>query len=175
MPPLGLILLLLLVAFPLLEIAVLIKVGSIIGVGMTLAIIVGTFILGVTVVRHQGLGVARRIVTSARSGVPPVEPVIEGMLLMFAGACLIAPGLITDAIGLVLLIPPVRQLAARWVAAKGFPLAVKVRRGRSSPSSPGLGERPTRSKSAPTIETDYERLDDKPGDPPSPRSGDPKL
>lgn len=175
MPPLGLILLLLFVAFPLLEIAVLIKVGAIIGVWMVLAIIVGTFILGTTVVRHQGLGVARRIMATARSGEPPVEPMMEGMLLMLAGALLIAPGLITDAIGLVLLIPPIRQAAARWATAKGFPLAVKVGRSRSQPSSGRPGARTGRSGPAPTIETDYERLDEKPAPPPSPPRRDPQA
>ena len=158
MPPIGLILLLLLVAFPLLELAILIKVGSIIGVWATLGIVVGSFILGTTVVRHQGFGVARRMLATARSGEPPVEPMMEGMLLMFAGLCLMAPGLITDVIGLILLVPPLRQWSARWILARGFSTVFAVRRGRS-PDHPG---RSRRVGPGPTIEADYERVDEKP-------------
>ena len=158
MPPIGLILLLLLVAFPLLELAILIKVGSIIGIWATLGIIVGSFILGTTVVRHQGFGVARRMMATARSGVPPVEPMMEGMLLMFAGLCLMAPGLITDVIGLILLVPPIRQWSARWILARGFPTVVSMRRGRS-PGHPG---RSHRVGPGPTIEANYERVDEEP-------------
>ena len=67
MPSLGLIILLLLIALPLLEIAVLIKVGSLIGVPLTLAIILATFILGTMVLRLQGFGVMRRVMASGFS------------------------------------------------------------------------------------------------------------
>ena len=160
MPSMTLIILLLTVALPLLEIALLIKVGSIIGVWATLAIIVGTAVIGFTVAREQGLGVARRMVESMRSGEPPLEPMLEAMLLMFAGACLIAPGLITDVIGLVLLVPPLRQYAARTILRRHL-LGSREPRPRSPrpPRGPGSG---------PTIDGDYERVDDPPArhDPP---------
>jgi UPF0716 protein FxsA len=165
MPPLGLIFLLLLVALPLLEIAVLIKVGGMIGVWATLAIIVGTFILGTTVVRQQGLGVARRMMERVRAGEPPAEPMVEGMLLMVAGGCLIAPGLILDCLGLLLLIPPLRQAVARWMLWRGMITGMVVRtrsaRARSTRDEP---PRSRRSGPAPTIEADYERIDEKPVD-----------
>ncbi len=176
MPSLGLIILLLLVALPLLEIAVLIKVGSIIGVGLTLTIIVTTFILGTWVMRLQGMGVAKRFMAATRTGEPPVEPMVEAMLLMFAGGCLIAPGFITDSIGLLLLIPVIRQMTARWILARGFPLTVKMRQTRTYQRPRAPGGQPRRSGPAPTIEADYERIDEKPvppgrhpgpGDPPA--------
>lgn len=176
MPSLGLIILLLLVALPLLEIAVAIKIGSIIGIWLTLAIIVTTFLLGMWVMRLQGMTVARRFMESARSGAPPVEPMMEAMLLMFAGGCLIAPGFITDSIGLVLLIPGVRQLSARWIVASGFPMAVSMRQTQTyqRPRSPGA--RPHRPGPAPTIEADYERIDEKPiPSGPRPRPSDPSV
>ncbi len=178
MPSLGLIILLLLVALPLLEIAVLIKIGSIIGIWLTLAIIVTTFFLGTWVVRLQGLGVAKRFMAASRSGEPPVEPMMEAMLLMFAGGCLIAPGFITDSIGLMLLIPVVRQLTARWIIARGFPLTVQMRQSRTRQRPHGPSTRPnhTRSGPAPTIEADYERIDEKPLKPgPNPRPGEPSA
>ena len=174
MPSLGLIILLLLVALPLLEIAVLIKVGSIIGVGLTLTIIVTTFILGTWVMRLQGMGVAKRFMAATRTGEPPVEPMVEAMLLMFAGGCLIAPGFITDSIGLLLLIPVVRQMTARWILARGFPLTVKMRQTRTYQRPRAHGGQPRRSSPAPTIEADYERIDEKPVPPGrDPRPGEP--
>ena len=174
MPPLGLILLLLLVALPLLELAILIKVGSIIGVWATLTIVVSTFLAGIYVVQHQGLGVARRIMATARSGEPPVEPMMEGMLLFIAGGCLIAPGLITDCIGLFLLIPPLRQFVARWIVARGFPMAVRVQRHRRPPR-PANSNEPRRTHGpAPTIEGDYERIDEKPAGPKAGPPGPPR-
>ncbi len=163
MPPTGLIILILLIALPLLEIALLIKVGTLIGVWATLTIIVGTFIAGIALVQHQGLGVARRMVQTARSGEPPLEPMMESMLLWFAGACLILPGLITDCIGLLLMIPPVRQAVAQWGVSKGFPMFAGSARGRRRGRS---GGEPRRTPGhGPTIEASYERLDEKAGKP----------
>jgi UPF0716 protein FxsA len=163
MPPMALVFLLMFVALPLLEIALLIKVASLIGIWLTFAIIVGTAILGFTVAQRQGLGVARRMLASLASGEPPVEHMLEGMLLMFAGACLIAPGLITDAIGAVLLVPPLRRLTARTIL--GHHLIEQLRPSRSRAEKPWRSPRPhPKDGAGPTIETDYERLDDKPGD-----------
>jgi UPF0716 protein FxsA len=161
MPPIGLIFILILVAFPLLELALLLKAGAVFGVGPVLLIVIVTFILGITVVRQQGLGVARRYIEATRSGKPPVEPLVEGMLLFMAGGCLIAPGLITDTIGLILLIPPLRQWVARWIAANRFAVVdvtvTRDERSKQARNSTGVG---------PTIEGDFERLDEKPGPPP---------
>jgi UPF0716 protein FxsA len=159
MPPLALILILLLVALPLLELAILIKVGSVIGIAATFAIIFGTAIAGVTIVRHQGFGVARRGFAAMRAGQPPVESMLDGMMLMFAGGCLIAPGLLTDVLGALLLIPPLRQFVARFFLRGGFTATVvrarAFKRPRQGPGSRGDG---------PTIEADYERLDETNGD-----------
>lgn len=167
MPPMGLIILLLLIAFPMLEIAVLIKVGSALGVWLTWANIIGTFILGTLVLRLQGFGVMRRFLEMSRSGQPPLEPMLEGMLLMFAGGCLILPGFITDAIGLLLLVPPIRQATARWILSHGV-FSVFV--SRSGSVQPGGSQRDPfrpregdfRSGGGQTIEADYERIDERP-------------
>jgi UPF0716 protein FxsA len=175
MSNLTLIILLLTVAFPLLEFALLIKVGSIIGVFGTIALIIGTAIFGSLIVRHQGLGVAKRMVTMARTGEHPAEPMLEGALLLFAGGCLIAPGVITDVIGLTLIIPPIRRLAARWLLNVGVPLA---QRANASPRHSRPSKHPhneQRPPAAPTIEGDFERIDEKTVDPnPQPRNKPPQ-
>jgi UPF0716 protein FxsA len=145
------------VALPLLEIALLIKVGSVIGVAATIALIISTAVIGSLVVRHQGLGIARRMVEMSRSGEHPALPVLEGMLLLFAGGCLIAPGIITDVVGLILLIPPIRRFAASWLLTAGIPMA---QRGRRRPSRPN-GDGRARSEPAPTIDGDFERIEEK--------------
>lgn len=161
MPTMMIVFLLMFVALPLLEIALLIKVASLIGIWLTFAIIVGTAVLGFNVAQQQGLGVARRMAATLASGEPPVEHMLEGMLLMFAGACLIAPGLITDAIGAALLVPPLRRMAARIIL--GRHLIEQFRPRRTTARKPWRSPRPhARDGGGPTIETDYERLDDKP-------------
>ena len=162
MPPMAIIFLLMFVAYPLLEIAILIKVASVIGIWMTLLIIVGTAVLGFSVAQRQGLGVARRMVSTLASGEPPVEPMLEGMLLVFAGACLIAPGLITDTIGAILLIPPLRQLAARTIL--GRHLIEQLRARKSPPARPWRSPRHHDPDAGnPTIEGSFERIDDRSG------------
>lgn len=166
MPSFGLLILLLIIALPLLEIALLIKVGAMIGVWPTLLIILATGIVGLTVFQQQGVGVARRAYDRMQSGEPPLEPMIESGLLAFAGGCLIAPGLITDAIGLVLLIPPVRQSIARMIARRGDFFAVHIHRETGFPGRGG-GENAT-------IDGSFERLEER--DIPRPRQPDePRL
>jgi UPF0716 protein FxsA len=108
-------LLFLFLAYPLLEIALLIRVGGLIGVLPTILLILATAVLGLATLQRQGLVVMRRAADAMMEGRPPVEPVLEGALFGFAGFLLIVPGLISDAIGLALLIPPVRHLIARTI------------------------------------------------------------
>ena len=107
-------LLLMMLAVPLLELALLIKLGQAIGFWSTVAIIFLTAGIGIAIVNAQGFAAFRRASESVAKGQPPVEPVIDGFMLMLAGGLLIAPGLLTDIAGLLLLIPPVRRLVAKW-------------------------------------------------------------
>jgi UPF0716 protein FxsA len=156
MPLNALIFLLLLVAFPLLELGILIKVGASIGVLATLGLVVLTALIGLTVFRQQGAGVARRAYEQSRNGAQPVEPLIESGLLAMAGGLLIAPGLLTDFLGVLLLIPPLRQWLARRIVARGNVTIVNARRRRPGPSSQD------------TIDGDFERLDERDLKPPRP-------
>lgn len=113
---LGLILLCL--AFPLLELAVMIKVGQQIGVISTLLLLVGIGIAGGLILRAQGFAVMARAIEAARSGKPPIEPVVDGMFLMLAGVLFLIPGFLTDIAGALLLIPPVRRGFAHWMFSR---------------------------------------------------------
>lgn len=112
------ILFILFVAMPFIELALLIYLGQQLGFWPTIAIVLVTALIGAFVLQQQGLQTMRRISQSMASGEPPIEPVVDGFFLAIAGAFLLTPGVVTDAIGLSLLIPPVRRTLARWGFAR---------------------------------------------------------
>ena len=93
---------------PLIEIALFIQVGGIIGLGWTLAIVVITAFVGASLVRRQGAGVLLRLQRSFEELRDPTEPLAEGAMILFSGALLLTPGFFTDAVGFALLLPGVR-------------------------------------------------------------------
>ena len=104
----------LLIAFlvvPLIEIALFIQVGGLIGLWATLAIVVVTAVAGSLLVRSQGRRALERLRGSIRGLRDPSEPLAHGAMILFSGALLLTPGFFTDAVGFALLIPGVR----RWV------------------------------------------------------------
>ncbi|RMD78165.1 MAG: FxsA family protein [Gammaproteobacteria bacterium] len=134
------ILLLLFVLVPLLELYLLIKVGSVIGALPTVALVVLTALVGSALLRHQGLATLRRVQeTLARGGVPAME-LLEGALIVVGGLLLLTPGFFTDALGLLCLIPPVRRRFLRWAVRRGLLILVAGPGG--PPPGPGGGRRP---------------------------------
>ncbi len=111
-------LILVFIAVPLLELAILIKVGSAIGFWPTFAIVVGTALIGTTLLRQQGFRVLQQLSDELAAGRPPLAPLADGAMLLVAGAFLLTPGLITDTLGFLLLIPPVRALVRAALARK---------------------------------------------------------
>ncbi len=111
----GFIVLLAFIAVPMAEIAVFISVGDIIGLWPTLAIVVLTAFIGTYLLRQQGLGVLREIETRINQGDVPVQALFDGACLLLAGALLLTPGFITDTLGLLLFLPPVRHYAGRLI------------------------------------------------------------
>lgn len=102
------------IVMPFVEIALLIQLGDVLGFWRTIGIVVVTAIIGAYVLQAQGAATLRRISQSMTSGEPPVKPVVDGFFLAISGAFLLTPGVVTDAIGLLLLVPPVRHAIARW-------------------------------------------------------------
>lgn len=103
-------LLLLALAVPAVELIVLIEVGRRIGGLETVFLVFGTAAVGLWLARAQGLAALRRIQTT---GLPAEADVLTGPLLVLGAVLLLVPGLITDALGLLLLVPPLRRLVAR--------------------------------------------------------------
>lgn len=108
-------LLALFVIVPAVELALLIEVGSRIGTGATLGLIVATGVVGAALARRQGVGVFRRLQEETQAGRLPAEPLVDGAFILVAGALLMTPGILTDAIGFLCLVPGVRGLVKRRV------------------------------------------------------------
>jgi UPF0716 protein FxsA len=105
--------LLIFIGVPLLELYLLIQVGSEIGALPTIGLSILTAILGAYLVRRQGFSVLRRVHDLMdRDQVPALE-VLDGALLLIAGLMLLLPGFLTDTLGFLLLIPPLRRLLIR--------------------------------------------------------------
>ena len=98
------------VVVPFVELFVLIQVGQSIGALPTIAILVVVSILGATLVKREGLGVLRRAQARVQAHQVPGQELVDGVLIMFAGALLITPGFLTDVFGIALLIPPLRAM-----------------------------------------------------------------
>jgi UPF0716 protein FxsA len=114
------ILLVFFIAIPLLEIYLLIQVGEEIGALPTVALVVFTAVLGIWLLRWQGLATVAQVQQSMAQGQLPAIPLIEGLFLLVAGALLLTPGFFTDALGFALLIPPLRQGLARMMLQQGW-------------------------------------------------------
>jgi len=94
---------------PVAEIAVFIQVGSRIGAGMTVLLVVVSAVAGVWLVRRQGLATATRVQAMVARGESPALGMLEGLALLAAGVLLVIPGFLTDIAAFVLLIPPLRR------------------------------------------------------------------
>lgn len=105
------VLLLLFFAVPLVEIYVLLEVGSVIGALPTIALVVLTALVGAGLIRAQGLATLRRVQQELEQGELPAIGIIEAALLLVAGALLLTPGFVTDTLGFLILIPPLRRRA----------------------------------------------------------------
>lgn len=121
---------LLFLTVPLAEIYVLLEVGSLIGALPTVGAVVLTAVIGAALVRVQGFSTLAQIRESLDRGEVPAVALVEGAFLLLAGALLLTPGFITDAVGFACLCPPLRRyLITEYLLQK---LVVAGRRSRSS-------------------------------------------
>ncbi len=95
---------------PVVELALLIKVGTMIGTLNTVALVILTAIVGAYMVRLEGLNVFYRFQRNLLHGIFPAEEIFDGALLLVAGALLITPGIITDILGFSIVFPPSRRV-----------------------------------------------------------------
>lgn len=108
------------IAVPLVEMLLLFEVSDQIGGLSTLALVVATAVIGVQVLKQQGIATLTRANARLSSGELPAQEIIEGMLLAAAGALLLTPGFITDTLGFVFLAGPLRRLIAARLLRSGL-------------------------------------------------------
>jgi UPF0716 protein FxsA len=140
---------LLFVIMPILEMWLLIEVGSQIGALYTIGLVMLTAVIGINILRQQGFSTLNRAQSRMQQGELPGQELIEGFMLAIGGALLLTPGFITDTIGFLLLIPPTRQALVRYLIRSGQVQAWGSRgsgftftsfRGGSGPQSGGFYE-----------------------------------
>ena len=106
---------LLFVVTPLVELAILIYLGTLIGTLNTILIVVITGILGAFLARTQGLATLSRIRSSMERGVLPSDELFQGAIIVVGGLLLVTPGMITDLVGFAMLIPQTRNIIIKWL------------------------------------------------------------
>lgn len=162
--PLRLVVVLAFLALPLLEIALLIKLGQILGFWPVVLTIVLTAIAGAKIIQTQGLSTFRRMSDALAQDREPHTALAHGALLLLAGVLLVLPGPMSDLAGLVLLLPPVRDVLAKALFARAV-----IVRGRFEESVYRGGTATTDAHARPhgdtIIEGEFERLDERSVDP----------
>jgi len=103
---------------PIIEIFVLIQVGSAIGALATIGIVIFTAVLGTWMLRSQGLSTLNKARSRLSGGEIPAFQLMEGLALAVGGALLLTPGFVTDAIGFACLLPPTRRLLVNAVSSR---------------------------------------------------------
>jgi UPF0716 protein FxsA len=107
----ALLLILVFIVVPIAELYVIIQVGEAIGVLPTLALLFADAILGSLLLKHEGRGAWRRFNEALAQRRFPGREVADGLLIVVGGTLLLAPGFLTDIVGLFLLIPPTRAIS----------------------------------------------------------------
>lgn len=148
--PLFQLLLLAFLLVPLIEIYVLIQVGSEIGALATVVLVVFTAVLGALLLRFQGLITLNRVRSALARGELPTVAMLEGVVLLFSGALLLTPGFFTDAIGFLALIPGLRRAVIMAI----------LQRGVFGPGGPGAGQPGAHRGGPRTLEGEYRREDE---------------
>jgi UPF0716 protein FxsA len=119
----ALLLVLVFLVAPLVELAVIIQVAGAIGAANTIGLLIAVSLVGAWLAKREGTGVLRRIQASLDRGELPSAHVADGGLILLAGALMIAPGFVSDALAILLLLPPTRAIVRgplmRYAARRG--------------------------------------------------------
>ena len=120
-------LLLLFTVIPLVELYLLIEVGSIIGGLNTILLVVVTGVAGAFLAKLEGLRTLGQIQRNLSQGIVPAEEMLDGVIILVAGLLLITPGILTDAFGFLMLIPFTRNAFKRWLRRRFDRASARVR------------------------------------------------
>lgn len=150
---------------PVVELTVLIKTGQQVGFWATLGLVLGAGMLGAAILSRQSLTVLRQTQVALAEGRPPIGPALDGAFLLLAGGLLMFPGLVSDAIALLLLVPPIRRAIARWSVARllaSGTVRVKMRGTRINGAREPTAQPSSRKGGSDSIiEGEFKRLDER--------------
>ena len=161
----ALVLLLAFIGVPIIEIAVLIQVGGWLGLWPTLGLVILSAVIGSIELRAQGLATVARLREQLDQGEVPAQTLFDGVCLLFAGALLLTPGFVTDAVGLALFLPPVRRFlrvtVGRHVAQRAESHVFVQRGGMGGGMDGGApgGPKPGQKSDGDVIDADYTEVD----------------
>ena len=143
---------LLVIVVPIVEIVLFIKIGSLLGLWLTILVVVLTAIVGTNLVKSQGLNAIKEVQSSFLQGQDIARSLINGTLILIAGVLLLTPGFFTDFIGITFLIPMTRNM---WISygIKHFPGFVFINSNNNSKNNPHFKEKND------VIDGDYTDLD----------------
>ena len=142
-------------SIPIVEMYLLIEVAERIEALPTILLVMLTAVLGVSLIRQQGLSTLTKGIRRLNQAEIPAAEIIEGVLLAVAGAFLITPGFLTDFIGFMIIIPMIRRITALMLLKR---MAVRAN-FRTNGSDLGDGSNKTRDTSGSVIEGEYEKKD----------------
>ena len=158
-------LLALILGLPLIEISLFVTVGAWLGLWMTLAIVVGTAVFGIWLIRSQGERAQRDLKTALQARSNPARAFASDVLTVVAGALLVLPGFFTDVCGLLLLLPPVQHALTR-LAQRRAQAAVSAHLY-SAAKTAASNMASSRPRPDEVIDATWEELPDENGKPPS--------
>ncbi len=113
---------------PIVEMVILIEVGSLIGAIPTVGLVVLTATLGIWLLKLEGIATLARVQEKLAQGLIPETELLEGIMLLVGGALLLTPGFVTDAIGFTCLLPGLRRPIARWIIRQAAFRSLNIRR-----------------------------------------------
>ena len=145
---------------PIVEIYVIVQVADGLGWPETILLLIGISVLGAWLVKREGFGVLARIQQRLDEGRLPTGELVDGALVLIAGALLLTPGFVTDGIGFLLLIPPTRAVARRLVMRR-----LRSRLRVYTVRSDGTGNRRWRYRSGDVFDVDETRPPQQPPEP----------
>ncbi len=154
----GLLILMTMIGVPIVEIAVFIKAGDLIGLWPTIGSVILTAIIGSFLLRQQGLATLVRVRESMDAGKLPVNELFDGLCLLVAGALLLTPGFVTDGVGLLLFMPPFRVVLRALLAQR-----LKARGNFQMPGSAQTGPSQNRGFDSTIIEGEFQEVNDEEG------------
>ena len=164
---------LLFIIIPIIEIYLLIEVGSHIGALWTVMLVIATAVIGVNLLRYQGVATLRRAQQNMSQGTMPAMEMMEGLCLAVGGALLITPGFMTDSIGFICLIPVTRRALIRYIMAnaaikmggihtnQGFYTSSQGQQSRNHQQHPHSEDDFKNVSSGRTFEGEYTKKEDK--------------